>query len=203
VKFPAIALVSMAVMSCAGPVRQRVPQPGLLPESLKSNPAIVELIHKELGWGLDAAVLAAPDGYKKLKFVGENASGSLAKLIFGGESPNFFGLELQESERSIPRPIMSLWECDTGCSCASLQVGWATDSTAVRLKGCTRGFRRHGSIFSEFDLLYVLDLAKFYELRATTPNTTVLGSLSSFGLNPTALASRRLPGKRRANAPRN
>jgi hypothetical protein len=97
---------------------------------------------------------------------------------------------------------MSLWECDTGSN-LSLAVEWAADSSAVRLMGCTKSFTRWRWLNSggRFDLLYDPATDEFYDVLQARIGERSGKSRSNYVVNATALASRRLQGKRHASRP--
>ena len=85
-----------------------------------------------------------------------------------GQQTGFYGVELVEQASGRRRPILSLWEADTG-SGILLNVRWSSDSRAVRLSGATKGFRRHHHEFGTFNLVYLIDSDRFVDLMAPSP----------------------------------
>ena len=137
------ALASLAAISCGYEVKVRVPVSSPIPDQLLSNPAIASLVQKERSWGLRKESLISPDSRSRM-------------VLTHSDWPDIYGVELQRGDSPIRIRVMSLKECDNG-SGISLAVEWASDSSAVRLMGCTISYRRWGSDGGQFDLLYVLD----------------------------------------------
>lgn len=166
-----VIAVALSAAACGGRVTQRVPLSSPLPKDLLASAAIARLIATQPLSELGDEILVAPDGHARLVIVGEALS------ALSADFPNYFGVELEQGDPSSTRPVMSLWECDTG-SGISLAVTWAADSSAVRLTGCTKSFTRWRwrNDGGRFDFVYLPTSDTFHDVRSISSALRAAGS---------------------------
>jgi hypothetical protein len=149
-----VALVSLA---CGRGVAERVPSAGQPQPDDPSFGYVGELADLVIPSGLENDHLKSPDGKLMLALTHDES--------LTGQQTGLYGVELVEQASARRHPILSLWEADAG-SGILINVRWSADSRAVRLKGATKGFRRHHRQFGTFDLLYLVDTDRFLDLLA-------------------------------------
>jgi len=148
-------LSAAVVVACGNRVTEVMPI-AMLPTSDDADQAYVaELARERIPSGLENEHLVSPDRKMKLELTHDQG-------LLGGQT-GFYGVELVELESNQRRPILSLWEADSG-SGVLINVRWSADSRAVRLKGSTQGYHRHGSEFRNFDILYVVNDNRYLDL---------------------------------------
>ncbi len=148
-------LIAAVVVACVNRVTEVMPM-AMLPTSDDADQTYVaELAGERIPSGLETEHLVSPDRKMKLELTQDQS-------LLGGQT-GFYGVELVELESNQRRPILSLWEADSG-SGVLINVRWSADSRAIRLKGSTRGYHRHGGEFRNFDILYVVNHNRYLDL---------------------------------------
>ncbi len=94
--------------------------------------------------------------------------GSRAVLLRSGAmAAGYYSIHVWVDDESEPRAILSLREADEG-SGRSFVMRWTSDSAAIQVVGRTGGFARRKREPSDFDLIYVVDEEKMYDLGGTS-----------------------------------
>jgi len=155
-------VVAPLVLACGHDVAETVPI-AVPPQPNQPGFGYVgELANQPIPSGLEADHLRSPDGTLVLALTHDES--------LTGQETGFYGVELVEMGSGLRHPLLSLWEADAG-SGLLINVRWSADSRAVRLKGATKGFRRHQRQFQMFDLLYLVGSDRFIDLSPTTANS--------------------------------
>lgn len=85
-------------------------------------------------------------------------------LRSGAMVAGYYSVHIWSADSEEPAAILSLREADEG-SGRSFDFKWTRDSQAVQIKGHTGGFDRREREPREFNLLYVVDEKKIYDLE--------------------------------------
>jgi hypothetical protein len=166
-----ILAMSLEMFACThqtSQVSERIPdvKSGTVPND--ASRYIRELANATVPDSFDAS-LVSPDRTKTLEVTND--------LDYMGLPTGFYGFLLKDATTGNARPLLSLWEADVG-SGLSASISWSADSRAIRLNGSTRGFRRSGGELEKFDLVYVIELDRFFNTsssrQATAPSNTCL-----------------------------
>jgi len=114
-----------------------------------------ELVSKPMDTPFERGHLSSPDGTMTLDLVSD--------LGLMGAPNGYNGVDLIHGSTGDRQPILSFWDADIG-SGYILDARWSSDSKAIRLRGKTAGFRRNSREFRNFDLLYLVNRARYLDL---------------------------------------
>ena len=88
-------------------------------------------------------------------------------LRSGAMAAGYYSIHLWSADDREPRAILSLREFDEG-SGRSFDLRWTADSAAIQVVGRTGGFERRKREPSDFNLIYMVDEDKMYDLGGTS-----------------------------------